>query len=372
MNFSFWEADTWFSEIDFLIVGSGITGLNAALHLRKKSPKAKILILEKGMLPEGASTKNAGFACFGSISEILEDLNHQHEDEVVALVKRRLEGLKLLRNNLGDAPIDYQSHGGYELFTTADRSLYEACLESKSKINMILFPLFNEEVFSVKENTFGFEKIQPQLIYSKFEGQIDTGKMMSALVRKVQSKGIRILNNIEVKSYRKISSKVEVHCGNFSIETKNLLIATNGFASRLGISDVKPARAQVLITKPVKALPFKGTFHLDKGYYYFRNIGNRILFGGGRNLDFSTEETDRNGLTDLIQNRLMELLKSTILPHTHFEIERSWSGIMGVGSTKHPIVKEISPNVFCGVRLGGMGIAIGSKVGEELAEIASI
>ena len=42
---------------------------------------------------------------------------------------------------------------------------------------------------------------------------------------------------------------------------------------------------------------------------------------------------------------------------------------MGVGNQKKAIVKPISSNVFCGVRLGGMGVAIGSLVGKELAEL---
>ena len=40
---------------------------------------------------------------------------------------------------------------------------------------------------------------------------------------------------------------------------------------------------------------------------------------------------------------------------------------MGVGNKKTAIVKYISNNVFCGIRLGGMGIAIGSSIGNELA-----
>jgi len=42
---------------------------------------------------------------------------------------------------------------------------------------------------------------------------------------------------------------------------------------------------------------------------------------------------------------------------------------MGVGNQKNPIVKQLSENVFCGVRLGGMGVAIGSLVGKELAAL---
>jgi glycine/D-amino acid oxidase-like deaminating enzyme len=125
----------------------------------------------------------------------------------------------------------------------------------------------------------------------------------------------------------------------------------------------------VLITKPIKNLQIKGTFHLDKGYYYFRNIDKRILFGGGRNLDFKTEETAEFGETAMIQNKLEKILKETILPDTNFEVEHRWSGIMGVGDQKNAIVKQLSNHVFCGVRLGGMGVAIGSLVGKELAEL---
>src|SRR5690606_23509855 len=108
----------------------------------------------------------------------------------------------------------------------------------------------------------------------------------------------------------------------------------------------------------------------DEGYYYFRNIDDRILFGGGRNLDFKTEETMELGQTHIIQTKLEELLHDIISPHQQVKIERRWSGIMGVGSQKTPIVKQISNSVFCGVRLGGMGVALGSLVGRELAELA--
>ena len=47
-----------------------------------------------------------------------------------------------------------------------------------------------------------------------------------------------------------------------------------------------------------------------------------------------------------------------------------WSGIMGVGPQKNSIVKATSTNIFCAVRLGGMGVAIGSLVGEEVAQLA--
>ena len=41
---------------------------------------------------------------------------------------------------------------------------------------------------------------------------------------------------------------------------------------------------------------------------------------------------------------------------------------MGVGNQKKPIVKQLSEHTYCGIRLGGMGVAIGSLVGKELAD----
>ncbi|MEZ4853111.1 NAD(P)/FAD-dependent oxidoreductase [Flavobacterium sp.] len=369
MQLSYWELKNWFTNVDYTVVGSGIVGLFCALHLREKFPKAKILILEKGILPQGASTKNAGFACFGSISEILDDLKTHTKDEVTALVIKRWQGLHLLRKQIGDTHLDFQQNGGFELFLKEDQLFFEECSDKIPFINEVLHPIFKANVFQKKANSFGFQNIFDTLIFNPFEGQIDTGSMMQALLKKAISNNILILNQQNVTNFQDLNDKVEVVTNDISFTSKKLLWATNGFASRLVENQVQPARAQVLITKPIENLHIKGTFHLDKGYYYFRNVGNRILFGGGRNLDFEGETTTDLSQTKIIQNSLENLLKTVILPHSSFEIEHRWSGIMGVGAQKNPIVKQLSNNVFCGVRLGGMGVAIGSLVGKELADL---
>ena len=63
------------------------------------------------------------------------------------------------------------------------------------------------------------------------------------------------------------------------------------------------------------------------------------------------------------------MLETTILPTQKFTIEMRWSGIMGLGSVKTPIIKKTGENIYCAVRMGGMGIAIGSLVGEDAASM---
>ncbi len=372
MNLSFWEKNSFFNNIDVAIIGSGIVGLNAALNLKKKNKKLNIIVLERGMLPMGASSKNAGFACFGSSSELLDDLKNYSENEVFSLVEKRWKGLQRLRKNLGDKNIDFHNWGGFEVFD--DKKKFDVCASQTDYFNKHISPIIGKKIiYKNADDTiknFGLKKVK-HMIVNTAEAQIDTGKMMLALIKKVRDLGVEIINGFEVKEMNDNGNNVSIISTNeIDFNCKKVIVATNGFAKQLLPNyPVNPARAQVLITEPIKNLKLKGTFNYDSGYYYFRNIGNRVLFGGGRNLDFKTEETAEFGLTQLVQNKLDDMLKNMILPYTNYKIEMRWSGIMGIGPHKKSIVKAVSKNVFCAVRMGGMGVAIGSIVGEEVAEL---
>ena len=377
--FSYWEQASFIKSPDVVIIGSGIVGLNAAISLKRKKPELHVLVLERGILPYGASTRNAGFACFGSPSELLEDLGNHSEADVFSLVKKRWDGLLRLRTILGDKHIGYEPLGGHEIFSGHDNELFEKCFSKLSYLNSQLKSITGVnntyEISDNKISSFGFRNIK-HIIQNKSEGQIDTGLMMKSLLTLARSFDVEILNGVNVERIEEASDGVNIYFSpaNFNspliINAGNVLICVNGFAKKfLPDFDVQPARAQVLITSPISNLKIKGSFHFDHGYYYFRNVENRILLGGGRNSDIDNEYTDQIELTTKIQNNLNELLKSTILPQEKYTVEMRWSGIMGLGSNKSPIIKKTGEKVFCAVRMGGMGIAIGSLVGEEAAEL---
>ncbi|MGK0365393.1 MAG: gamma-glutamylputrescine oxidase [Saprospiraceae bacterium] len=373
-NLSFWEKETFFKDIDYAIVGSGIVGLNAAITLKEKYPRRKVVIFERGALPIGASTRNAGFACFGSLTELLDDLNQQSEDEVMALVEKRWQGLERLRERCGDAALDYKAFGGMEIFREEEKAIHQDCVEK--------MPWFNDRIQKITENPetylradnrlsqYGFAGVK-NLILNQEEGQIHTGQMMQRLLQIAQGLGVLIFNGIEIKEVQEDrNSPLLIAENNWEISVGKVLIAVNGFAKKL-LPEVQlqPARNQVVITNPIENLPFSGCFHYDCGYFYFRNVGKRVLLGGGRNLAKKAEETTSFGETKLIQEALQRLLKEVILPNQPFEIEHKWSGILGVGESKNPIIKKISENVGISVRLGGMGVAMGSLIGEEGANL---
>jgi len=366
---SYWEKETNLTKLDYLIIGSGIVGLSAAIHLKQEQPDKKVTIIERGYFPSGASTKNAGFACVGSASELLDDLSRSSESTVFQTVQERWEGLKALTDLLGEEAIGYQALGSHELFKLAERQQHEKCLDQLTYLNGRMYEITGiKTVYSAADSVIegsGYKGFKGA-ISNAAEGQIDTGKMMQTLTALAQFHGVKILNGIEVNSIEK--QKVNTNYG--SINFNKVAICTNGIAAQfMPDEDIKPARAQVVVTSPIANLKVKGTYHFDKGYYYFRNIGNRVLFGGGRNQDFEAEETDELNTSDMIINHLSHILETQILPNSAFTIEHQWAGTMGIGEQKVPIIKQLDEHLFCGVRLGGMGVAIGTLVGKKLASL---
>ena len=368
---SFWEKES-FTNYDYLVLGGGIVGLSTAIELRSTKPQAKIAVVERGVFPSGASTKNAGFACFGSLTEVLADLEKMSDEQVFALVERRWQGLQLLRQRLGDSTIDYRNYGGYELL----RSTQElTSLNHMDRVNNLLKPLFGKEVYRVADDEIAGLGFRPEgvksLVFNQFEGQIHTGKMMKALQQLAGASQIDLITGAEVTELAEEGDGVIVQLkSGQNLRAAQLAVCTNAFTSQLmSVEPLHPGRGVVLVTKPIPGLRFEGTFHYDEGYYYFRNYQDRVIFGGGRNLDLAGEETTEFGAPEKILDRLKADLDHLILPGTHYEIDQVWSGIMAFGPTKQPLLRRLSERINVGVRLGGMGVAIGSLLGKELADL---
>jgi gamma-glutamylputrescine oxidase len=374
-SLSVWEKESFFAPADIIIAGSGLVGLWSAYYLKRKQPSLRITIVERGIIPTGASTRNAGFACFGSLTELLADIDHMGEDKMLELVSMRYKGLKKIRKTFHDTEIGYEQRGSYELLASAGKLTDSNGLRSAiDRLNRSLKKITDEQkTFRLRNDRiaeFGFAGIQ-YLIESRTEGQLHSGQLSQALLRLVQSQGVTILNNIDITGFEKVGGHLLLHTQHsFPLIASQLLVCTNAFARQLLPQlDIIPARGQVLVTSPIDGLPFKGTFHFDEGYYYFRNLGERVLLGGARNQAFEEETTTDMTLTDHIQHELERFLRKVVLPGRHFTIENRWAGIMGMGGEKMPIVRAITDHVFCAVRMHGMGVALAPVIGEQVASL---
>ncbi|MGY8941393.1 MAG: NAD(P)/FAD-dependent oxidoreductase [Flavobacteriales bacterium] len=370
MAFSYWESKQWLSDRDLLIVGGGIVGLSAALRAKTLRPDWEISVIERHPFSGGGSTRNAGFACFGSATELQEDRQALGDKAALELVRKRWEGLQLLRETLGDEAIGYQSCGSVELFLKGFDSSIQAPTDDELKdINRWLQPVTGEPSTFKRTPAEGFiEMNAPAIadcIASPLEGSIDTGKMLGSLIQKVRNAGITIINGCHVKGVRSNPNPqvcmAESDAEGTWFDAKNVLVATNAFAKQLAPNlDVTSAPNHVMVTEPIPGLGLQPTVHLDAGYVYARSIGERLLIGGGRHWGLQNES--------VIQKRLLQTLHRIWPIALDIPVSHHWVGWLGVGADRMPIHSILSPGIHAAVRLGGMGVAMGMQFGNEAAD----
>ena len=193
MSASYWERTAWRDQNDLVIVGAGITGSAAAWYYLRANPGASVVLLERSAHPSGASTRNAGFTCVGTVGEGLDDLANESEDEVVDRIRRRYEGLKLLQGELTAQEMGHRMTGGHELFS--DESDFERCAAEIPRFNRYLKEITGEsEVYkAVRANG------KPAISIA-IEGHLHSGKLMQALHRKVREAGGRVQWGMPVAS----------------------------------------------------------------------------------------------------------------------------------------------------------------------------
>lgn len=371
---SLWESRQFHRTPDLVVVGAGIVGLFTALFHKRRHPHHHVVVVERGPFPSGASVKNAGFACFGSPSELLADLEKEGPDAMLARVENRWKGLLELRAELGDTAIGFEPSGGHEIYSAHD-PLYTRVAERFDELNAALRPIFGRTVFTHDDGAIGAFALAGvhHLVRTELEGPLDSGALMATLLRKVLAEGVLFRSKTSVLSIEEQPHDVVLHLQDGErLRASNIAICTNGYARQL-LPDlpVEPARGQVLKTSPIPGLRLRGTFHYDEGFYYFRDHGGGVLLGGGRNLDIAGEATWEDETTPRIQHALEDLLRNVIIPGQPYEIVQRWSGVMGMGPSKTPIVERYSERVVVAVRLGGMGVAIGIRVARNAASLLS-
>ncbi len=371
---SYWEEEA-FWQADVAIVGAGLVGLSLAAELLERVPHLRVIILERGLTPMGASTKNAGFLCLGSPSELCRNIRELGEAQTGNLVAQRAAGLQRLRKRLGDEAISYEAVGGYELILEP----YEWVLDELDRLNTLLKEVVGghyARLWDDRLSQFRFGEPVRHLIYLPHEGAVHSGFLVRRLWQYVSGLGALIMTGAEVEGWEEAGEivKVSVRDGagrRWRLSARLLALCTNALAPSLTrCLSARPGRGQILLTEPIEDLPWKGVFHFEEGYFYFRTVGKRILFGGGRHYDFMTETTDQFETTEKIKSILESYLRTVVIPWRQVKVERWWAGIMGFREPPLPKVAWESHQVISVFACNGMGVALSSIIAQQAAEEA--
>lgn len=381
---------------DAVVVGAGIVGLTAATAFKRMHPGASVAVVDADAFSGGGTTRNAGFACFGSASELEADRAQLGDERALQLVNRRVRGLAALRARWSDEALGYEDCGSHEVLGVAEGFPAwgakaggpvesQTLRERLSEINRWVKPATG------LEETFGWVDAEDAarrcgvnseavagLIASPGEGALQTDRLFHCLEQEAREAGVKILRGLQVDALeggenggaprwrvRRVGSSVEE---GLTLDAGCILVANNGLARQLlsqsgaAAPDVHPVRNRVLVTHPIPGWSAPGTYHADCGYLYARAVEGRLLIGGGRHWELGTKDLEA------------ELLRwaATVWPATRgAKIAYRWEGYLGIGGEREPIVTTWMPGIHIAVRLGGMGVAIGTDLGRELAALSA-
>jgi len=203
-NLSFWERQSFFSGIDVAIIGSGLVGLSAALHLKEKEPDLRVVIFERGSIPTGAN-------------------------------------------------MDFQLNGNYEVFTKEENNIFKNCREQLDFFNKnVEKAIGKKDIYKIADSEisdFGFAGTE-HLIKNNFEGQINTGKMMRRLLDLAIEKGIKIFNGISIQKIEEQSDKVFLLTEKgWQISTEKVLVTTVMFILEMSVIEFCSAAHEIFPRK---------------------------------------------------------------------------------------------------------------------------
>ncbi len=367
---SIWITETYRNNYDIIIVGGGLLGLWTAYEFKKKYTGLSIAIFEAGHPPGGASLRNAGFACFGSPTELIADIQ-KNEEQAWALVQQRFNGIEKIKQVVGTAAINFEQCKGYE------------CLQ----LNQHEIPVFEQQLlllnqglqtitgsaacFQLQNNLLQQWHIKGlnTLVENKFEGCLHSGLLHHHLKERVLKAGVKYHYGVEAIKYT-CGTTIQLYTSNGRYSCKKLLFTNNAWLSKwFPQLHITPARGQIIVSPPVNNLTIKGSFHFNEGYVYFRHLpGNRVLIGGFRNLAFEEEATLEMAPNNYLQQQLHQFLITHFTnvnwpPLAQFT---TWSGIMAMTPDKQPVLNKVDENIYAAMCCNGMGVALAPVFAEKV------
>lgn len=359
-NISFWEKSTL--STDFLIVGAGFLGSWTAYELKRKYPTAKVTVLERDVMSYGASIRNAGFASFGSVTEIMSDINKFGASHAYSLVENRYKGIQKIKSLFAD--IDYESVGGREFLDIGNMNTAQHSL-----------PEINREMQKITGKAETYQKLGNAHIFNAEEGLINSYKLLSHLHKKCQQLGVDFAFGLTVKKIDSFNTGVYVDAKNAVRElqyfAKKVIVCTNAYTQNMVPSaKVTAQRNHIFVTNEMQ-LDFTSGCHMFEGYVYFRplkiNGKTHLLIGGGRHLSLNTEETQENSFN----SEIIEFLKyitAKYISEKPFKIINQWVGFMGFTEHKSNVLENYAPNTYYAASCNGLGVAMCPIFAQQIVE----
>ena len=345
---------------DVVIIGGGVIGLSIAYHLSQRK-EGKIVLLEKGQLGEGSTSR-----CVGGIrTQFSTEIN----------IRFSLESMKTFEHFEEEFGVDPEfKRIGYLFLATTDQDVkvFQQNLILQKQFGIAVEWLHPDEI----RRRFPYLKMDDILggTFSPRDGYAGPSEVLSGFSGGAKRAGVRIYEGVEAKEILADKGKVTGVRTNGGEISSPVVVNAGGpyaylVAEMAGLRiPVKPLRRQVFVTAPFhlidQAIPL--TIDFDRGWYFRQEVDGFLLSGPlDREPSFNTN-TDYEAMVEASENaiyRVPALEKA--------RIARGWAGLYEISPDNHAILGKVPglEGFILANGFSGHGFQHSPAVGKVISEL---
>jgi len=351
---------------DVCVIGGGIAGCSAALHLAQRG--FKVALLEAHFVGYGASGRSGGQMIFGLAASQKALIAQVGANGARRLFDMSIEALDLAQSLIRENGIDCDYRPNHVHVATKPRHLAELAewIHELHEYDYRSARLLNRAELL---NHVRSDRYLGGIIDSR-SGHLHPLKYTQGVARAAERHGARIFESTQALKYDD-GSEVVVHTSQGSVRCRHLVLCGNAYlgpvapelARRiLGVGTyiiatepLDPVRARALL--PSNAAIADINWILD----YFRlSADQRLLFGG--RVSYSAFQPSH--LREAMHRRMVRVFPET----ADVKVDYTWGGYLNITLSRAPDFGRLSPNVFYLQGFSGHGMSLTGLAGKLVAE----
>jgi gamma-glutamylputrescine oxidase len=352
---------------DVAVLGGGIAGCSAALHLAKRG--YKVALLEARRVGYGASGRSGGQTIFGlavSQQKLERDVGRADAKRLFDLSNAALE---LTQSLIREYAIDCDYRANQMHVAVKPRHLEELAQwarELHEDYGYSSVRLLNRDELQdhVRSERYLGGLLDPR------SGHLQPLKYTQGVARAAETAGAVLYEESEVLRYDD-GREVRLHTAHGSVRCAHLVLCGNAY-----IGAVAPRLARrilgvgtyIIATEPLGAeraralLPSNAAvadinWILD---YFRRSQDDRLLFGG--RVSYSSVQPPR--LAESMRRRMVRVFPSL----SDVKVTHAWGGYLDITMSRAPDFGRLAPNVYYLQGFSGHGVALAGLAGQLAAE----
>ena len=362
-------------ECDYLIVGSGYTGLSAARVLSEVHKNKKIVIVDAQLAGEGGSSRNSGYLVDTTLNDGFT--SNKDTENYTKKVKIYDLGIKAVRKYVKEYQVDCDWNESGKYFAS---SKLEDEKKAKSFSNLLTNLKFENKILYKEELK---KKLGTSFynigVYTSGGILLNPAKLVRSMIDTLPE-NVELYENNEMLTWRSINNKIECQFLKNKIITNNIIFCTNGFLRSLKIKKNYnfPITLTASMTRSLSDSEFQSIGSPPEwGVLPIRPMGATIRLTKDRRILIrnTAELRNPNSMNKQDLNERVKLhsigIKKRFPNLPNNLIENSWSGIVCRSGNGSQIFEKIEKNIYAAGCYNGSGIGVGTFFGEQIALMAT-